>query len=304
MRTVAWSLVALLAGWAGTARAEEQTLVKVNGVPISKVDAVDRTWKQYGTTVLNQMADEILISQAADAAKLKADAKEVDARMKRIRDQFKDDATFKAKLEASGTSEAAIRAQLEDQVLREALVTKAKDLKVTDAEVKQAFDANKEKLATPDAVRIRHLLVGTEKEANDFLVAIRAGADFGKLASQVSQDAASKERGGDLGFISKGLVIPDIEKVAFGLKPGEVSGVIRTQLGFHIIKVEETRAAKPATFDEVKKDLKIAVMADKITKAWPAYLQELRDKAKYESAAAATASPAPAPAPKPKGKKK
>lgn len=273
----------LAAGLAIPAGAQDATLVTVNGVAIKRAAAVERTWKQYGTSVLNLMADEVLIRQAAESTKTKADGKEVDARLKRIREQFKDEATFKARLEASGTSLAELKAQLEDQVLREGLVTKAKDIKVTDAEVKEFFDANKEKLAQPESVRLRHILVGSEKEANDFLVAIKAGADFGKLASQVSLDSATKEKGGDLGFISKGLVIPEVEKVAFSLKPGEVSGVLKTQVGFHILKVEESKQAKAAAFDEVKKDLKTAMLADKITKAWPVYLQELRDKAKYES---------------------
>ena len=283
---------------------EAGVLVSVNGVPIKRGDAVERAWKQYGTTVLNQMADEILIKQAADAAKVKADPKEVEARLKRIRDQFKDEATFKARLEASGTSLDQLKAQIEDQVLRESLVTKAKELKVSDDEVKAAFDANKEKLAAPESVHLRHILVASEKEANDFLVAIKAGADFGKLASQVSQDAATKDKGGDIGFISKGLVIPDIEKAAFALKPGEVSNVIKTPLGYHIIKVEDVRASKPAVLKDVQGDLKAALMADKITKAWPGYLQELRDKAKYESPTAKAAAAAPAPAADKKAKKK
>lgn len=277
-----------------TALAQDASvLVTVNGTPIKRAEAVERAWKQYGTAVLNLMADDILVNQAAAARKVKADAKEVDARLKRIRDQFADEATFKSRLEASGTTLAALKAQIEDQVMREALVTKAKDLKVTDAEVKDFFEANKDKLASAESVHLRHILVAGEKEANDFLVAIKAGADFARLASQVSQDAATRERGGDLGFIAKGLVIPEIEKAAFALKAGEVSPVVKTQLGFHILKVDEVRAPKPAVFDAVKKDLKAAILADKISKAWPGFLQELRDKAKYESPAPAGAAAAP-----------
>jgi foldase protein PrsA len=259
-------------------------LAVVNGVPIKRVEMMDRAWKQYGPVVLNAAVDEILVRQAAQAAQVKADPKEVEARLSRIQSQFPDTATFSARLAASGTSLQDLRSQIEDQVLRETLVIKAKGLQVTDAELKSFFDANKEKLASSEAVRLRHLVVASEKEANDFLIAIRAGADFAKLAAQISLDNGTKDRGGDLGFISRGMLLPDLEKAAFALKAGEVAGPISTPQGVHVLKVEEVRSAKPAVFEEIKDALRKSMLADKISKAWPDYLQELRAKAKLEPA--------------------
>jgi parvulin-like peptidyl-prolyl isomerase len=258
-------------------------LVIVNGVSIKRSEAMDRAWKQYGDAVLNQLADEILVTQAAGALQLKADPKEVAARIQRIQGQFPDEATFKRRLEASGTGLAELRRQIEDQVLRESLVIKAKDIKVTAGEVKEYFDANKEKFATQKSVKLRSFTVADEKAAGDFMVALKAGADFAKLASQVSLDQATKAKGGDLGYIARGMLQPELEKTVFSLKPGELAGPVRLPNGFAIFKAEEFKSAKPAVFAEIAEDLKQALLADKISKAWPGYIQGLRDQAKYET---------------------
>lgn len=281
-------LLAALAVPAAAAPAPQtDLLVTVNGVPVRRSAVADQAFRQYGTAVLNQLVDDILVRQASESLKVKADDKEVEARLKRIQGQFKDEATFKERLAATGQSLENLRAQISEQVMREQLVIKAKQITVTDAEAKDFFEANKEKLATAEAIRLRHILVASEKEANDFLIAVRAGADFARLASQVSTDAGTKDKGGDLGFISKGMLQPDLEKVVFSLKPGEAGGPVRSAVGFHLFKAEELRAPKPAVFKDVQKDLKAALVADRIGKAWPDYLKELRDKAKIQPAQAA-----------------
>jgi parvulin-like peptidyl-prolyl isomerase len=258
-------------------------LAKVNGVSIKRAEAMDRAWKEYGTAVLNEMADEILVKQAAESLKIAVDPAVVDARLKRVQGQFKDEAAFQASLTGRGVTVADLRAQISTQVLRENLVIKAKALSATEDEAKQFFAANKEKLGATDALRLRAVVVGGEKEAVDFLAAIRAGADFAKMASQVSLDADSKANGGDLGFVTKGRLPAETEKQVFALKPGEVSGAIKSGAGYQIFKAEEFRAGKAAVYEEVGADLLRAILADKVTKAWPAYLDELRSKAKYEA---------------------
>ena len=267
--------------------ADPAVLVTVNGVPVRRSEVADRAFQQHGPAILQAMVDEILISQAAQAMKMKPDTKEVVARLKRIRSQFPDEATLQQRLAATGQSLEGVRSQLDEQVKREQMVVKAKGLSVGDAEMKDFFDANKERLGTPEAVRVRHIVVGTQKEANDFLVAVRAGADFARLASQVSLDNATKDKGGDLGFVSRGMLLPEIEKLVFSLKAGEASGPLQSAAGFHLFKAEEVRAATPAVFKNVQSDLKAALLADKITKAWPGFLQELRGKAKIEAPATA-----------------
>lgn len=258
-------------------------LATVNGVAIKRGEAMDRAWKQYGTAVLNEMADEVLVRQAAESLKVKADPAEVEARFKRVQGQFQDEKAFELSLANRGLSAADLRAQIAEQVLRETLLIKAKSLSASEAEAKEFFDANKDRLGAPAAIRLRHAMVASEKEAADFAAALRAGADFAKLASQVSLDDATKDRGGDLGFISKGMLQADMEGVVFALKPGEISSPVKSVNGYHVFKVDETRPAKAAVYADMKNDLLRALLADKVTKAWPGYLEELRAKAKYEA---------------------
>jgi foldase protein PrsA len=276
---------------------QDRSVVTVNGTPIKQQAVIERLWSAYGPATLDQMVQEELIRQEAAKQKVAPSKEEVERRMKLIRDRFADQAAFEDNLKKNGTTPDAVRKTIEEQVLREELVTKAKKIAVTDKDEKEYFDSNKDKLASPEAVHLHHLLVANEQQAKDLVVALRAGADFSKLAKELSLDAASKPNGGDLGFISKGILVPDIEKAAFTLKSGQISDPIPSNLGFHILKVSEKRSPEPADYKKIKADLKRALIAQKITQAWPDYLKELQATAKIESPAATAAAPT-APAPK------
>ncbi|MEI8192174.1 MAG: peptidylprolyl isomerase, partial [candidate division NC10 bacterium] len=199
--------------------------------------------------------------------------------LKRVKDQFKDDAAFNENLQKSSMTLENLRKQIQSQVDREALILSAMSLSVSTSEAKEFFDANKDKLGVQESVHVRHILVSDEQKAKDLLIAIRVGADFVRLAQEVSADTGLKERGGDLGFVSRGMLQADIEKVVFSLKPGEVSDVVKSPLGYHIFKAEERRETKPAVYAEVERDLLQALLAQKMNRAWPVYIKQLRDAA-------------------------
>jgi parvulin-like peptidyl-prolyl isomerase len=123
-------------------------------------------------------------------------------------------------------------------------------------------------------VRARHILIRVDKSASeetkkkarekaeDLLKRIRAGEDFAKLAGEFSEDPVTAEKGGDVGFFPKGRMVPEFEKVCFGLKPGEVSDVFETSYGFHIAKVEEKKPSATLPFDEVKGKVKTKLLDD------------------------------------------
>jgi foldase protein PrsA len=296
IRKTALAAAAALAATAVFAQ-QDRPVVTVNGTPIKQGTVIERLWNAYGPATLDQMVQEELIRQEAAKQKVSASKEEVDRRVKLIRDRFTDQAAYEANLKKSGATPDAVRKQIEEQVLREELVTKAKKIVVTEKDEKEYFDSNKDKLASPEAVHLHHLLVAGEQQAKDLVVALRAGADFGKLAKELSLDTASKPNGGDLGFISKGILVPEIEKAAFVMKAGDISDPIPSNLGFHILKVSEKRSPEPAEYKKIKADLKRALIAQKITQAWPDYMKELQAAARIETPASTAAAPA-APAPK------
>ncbi len=152
------------------------------------------------------------------------------------------------------------------------------DIKISDDEMKKFYDQNKDKFKTGDQIRASHILVKSEKEAQDVLAELKKGASFEELAKKYSKDA-SAAKGGDLGWFPKGAMVPAFEKAAFSLKEGEISGVVQTPFGFHIIKVTGKRPAGVRTFDEVKDQIKAALMPAKQQEA----LQQLQDNLKKDA---------------------
>jgi len=142
---------------------------------------------------------------------------------------------------------------LEAQVVAEAYVHKEVEPKITDAKIKERYDQLVSKFKSQDEVRARHILVKTEDEANDILKQLKGGADFAKLAEEKSKDTGSAKQGGDLGYFVHDAMVKAFADSAFSMKVGEVSSVpVKTEFGYHIIKVEDKRKSSPPPIAEVK----------------------------------------------------
>jgi peptidyl-prolyl cis-trans isomerase D len=137
---------------------------------------------------------------------------------------------------------------------------------VSDAQLLRAYEQNKDHYRTPDRVKTRHILLMTtgkppeeeakiKAKAEDLLKQVKAGGNFAELAKKNSEDPGSKDKGGDLDWVVKGQTVPEFEKALFALKPNEISGVVKTQYGFHIIQALEKQDAHLKTLDEVKAEL-------------------------------------------------
>lgn len=139
---------------------------------------------------------------------------------------------------------------------------------VPDNDIKTYYDEHTDEFKIPEMVRTRHILIKVDagaseeekqkakEKAEDILKKINSGEDFAKLASEFSDDTMTKPKGGDLGFISRGRLVEPFEDAAFALKPGEVSDIVETQFGYHIIKVEEKKDAGVEPYDSVKDTIK------------------------------------------------
>ncbi len=169
----------------------------------------------------------------------------------------------------------------------------AEKIVISDAELKSYYDANPDEFKTPQMIKARHILVKVDSAASEddkkkarekaemYLKKISDGEDFAKLASEASDDLGSKAKGGDLGFFSRGRMVKPFEDAAFSLNPGEVSGLVETQFGFHIIKVEEKKDSTVEAFDAVKEQLRQKMQQDRVRKE----VTEFIDKAMQDSKA-------------------
>lgn len=145
-----------------------------------------------------------------------------------------------------------IAAATKQIVIQEFLKQKVKEL-VTDDKLKAAYA---EKTKTPEEeVHARHILVKTEDEAKKIESKLKKGGDFEKIAKEESQDKSSGASGGDLGWFTADKMVPEFAKAAFALKKGEISSPVKSDFGWHIIKLEDRRKANPPTFDQMKEAL-------------------------------------------------
>ncbi len=197
---------------------------------------------------------------------------------------------------AAGTADTpkykARMAFLEAQALRNTYVEDELQAKITDDEIKARYEKDTAGYVGPEEVHARHILVKTEEEANAILKQLADGGDFEAIAKEKSEDPGSKPTGGDLGFFTKGQMVPEFEAEAFALKAGETSTKpVKTQFGYHIIKVEEHRTQPVPTLDQVREQVVQVVQRDKYQET----LAKMREAAKIEILTP-TDAPADAPA--------
>lgn len=121
----------------------------------------------------------------------------------------------------------------------------------TEADAKKYFEQNKTEFSTPESIKLHHILVENEKEAKDVLARLKKGEKFADLASQVSI-CPSKAKGGDLDWMPKGSLVPEIEEMAFKMKKGQIEGPVKSKFGYHILYLEDSKPAEEASFDQVK----------------------------------------------------
>ena len=163
------------------------------------------------------------------------------------------------------------------KALRDAYFNSTIKPSVTDEEVKAAYDKEASKVKVSERVRARHILVQTEKEAKEVLARLNKGEKFEDIAKQVSLDG-SKDYGGDLGYFSAEEMVPEFSKAAFSLKIGETSAPVKTDYGWHVIKVEDRKQGGAQPFDQVRAGIKAVLMRKKVQDT----VSDLRKQAKIE----------------------
>src|ERR1700756_1084645 len=164
-----------------------------------------------------------------------------------------------------------------NRLLMDSLLSVEGKAATTDEAMKKVYDDASKQIAGEQEVHARHILVETEDEAKAVEDELKKGADFAELAKKKSKDPGASD-GGDLGFFTKDQMVPEFANVAFSLEPGKISDPVKTQFGWHVIKVEEKRNRKPPDFEQVKGQIETYVTR----KAQAEYVAKLREAAKIE----------------------
>jgi peptidyl-prolyl cis-trans isomerase C len=170
-------------------------------------------------------------------------------------------------------------ARLEERMLEQEYLIRRIDKELDDKQLRAAYDRMVKETPAEEEVRARHILVSDEKAAIDVIGRLNKGEDFAAIAKQVSTDG-SAQAGGDLGYFTRERMVKPFSDAAFDMKPGTyTTRPVRTQFGFHVIRVEDKRAKKPPTFEEAEEEVRMAARRDLAE----SYVSTLREKSKIET---------------------
>lgn len=251
--------------------------------------------KRLRREAMDLMIEQELVRQAAVKQGIEVDAKEVDTAVGELRDLFDTPGAFDRRLEDEGFDEKTYRQYVEGMLKAKIYLDdiRIKAGTVSDEELEQYYRDNEYRLTFPEQVRVRHILLSWKPlgqpddraALREQMVAVqekaRAGEDFAELAGEYSDDSTRVD-GGDVGFFTRGKMVPAFEAMAFSLQPGEISDIVETPFGLHILKLEERKPASLLPLDEISEELRAHISEERMEKAVTEEYARLREQARIE----------------------
>ncbi len=251
---------------------------------------------QIYRSVLDRLVAFHLLAQESETLTISVDDAAVETQLEALRSDFPSDAAFETQLSTWGTTLEALHAEFR----RDLLVERVLESEVlpgidVDAEAAREFyEAHPAQFTKAGGARARHLLIGVSPTANDqeraeartrteqLLREARVGGDFAELARTHSQDSASAANGGDLGVVVRGQTVPDFETALFALEPGELSDVVESPFGFHVIQMVEREASQTLPFAEVSVQIRELLIEQERQAKTAAFIEKLKTKSDIE----------------------
>ena len=268
-------------GGGAYAYTNSQTVGSVNGDRITKSELYDTLSNVYGSVAVESLITKKVIEQEADKRDIKVKDSEINEEVDAYQTSYGGEEAFASALKENGLTLEDFKEDIEVNKKIEKLMQQ--DIKITEKEVKAYYEENKANYDQPEQVEVSHILVEDKEKANDLLNKVKAGEDFAKLAKENSTDPGSAENGGELGYISRGEMVEEFEKAAFALKDNEVSDLVKSKYGYHIIKKTGHKEAKESTYEESKKDAKEAALSEKIASESETWLEDLKKEYKIKN---------------------
>jgi len=256
--------------------------------------------KALEATIIDSLIVTRLLEKYADENNITISKEEVEERFNQIVETYPSIDDFENELEQKGITRELLKKELRDQILREKIfIEVTKDVSVSSEEIRKYYDENRETLfKVPEKIRVSHILVKFSDESDkeedtsdkvsreDALNKIKYiqeqlnnGEEFENLAEKYSDDKLSSENGGDIGYVSKGQLIEELEEVAFSLKVGEVSDIVETPYGFHILKVTDSQQEYIKDFEEVKDSVESYLENINKKEKWSNFIYNLMEEA-------------------------
>lgn len=309
------SFILLVSGTVQAQDAANPVVCKVNGKEITEKDIlneIDEMIKSAGrqvnpamlpqfkvtlyTRALENIQDKMLLKKVAEEKKIVVTPEDIDKQYALITKQIPSEEELKKALAANGLTPETLKERMKEQMIyQKVLSAEVKEATPTDDEVQKYYNDNKAKMKQEEQVKASHILIAVKAadsadvkaKAKEKLQGIRKDIIDKKItfadAAKQNSDCPSKERGGDLGTFGKGQMVAEFDKVAFTLKPAEISDVFETKFGYHIVQVNEHQEAKDLTLDETRDQIRARLLMESLQKAQEAYLVKLKTDAKIET---------------------
>ncbi|MBF8250451.1 MAG: PpiC-type peptidyl-prolyl cis-trans isomerase [Deltaproteobacteria bacterium] len=256
----------------------------------------DKRLAEIRKKVSDSLIEDLLLEQEAEKLGLKVSERDIDDAIEDVKKQNSlDDEGLKVALKKEGLTYEGYRAQIKKQIEKSRVIGQQVRSKVSVSEKDLAdyYEKNHRMFLKDEEVKISHILFvvpemasgaaieGIKKEAMDVLDMARSGKDFQELAKKNSEDSSAQE-GGSLGFFKRGQILPAFEEAAFSLKKGEISDLVRTTYGFHIIRVDDVKEALLEPFESVKEKIRSTVTSEMLEQRYKEWMDELKKSAIIE----------------------
>jgi foldase protein PrsA len=250
---------------------KDETVAKINGEAISKDDLYSEMVEQYGAATIDKIIGDKIVAAEAKKQKINITNSILNKEVEKLKASYGGEEAFKQGLESNNTTLAFLKQDLKNYLTIKQLLEP--QIEITEEEMKTYFDENKDSFAEAEQIKASHILVPDEKTANEVKQKLNDGGDFAELAKDYSTDESTKDSGGDLGYFSKGTMVSEFEDVAFGLAVDQVSKPVKTEFGYHIIKVEAKKKAKEANYNDSKEEIKETLVDQKIDSEYTTWLE-------------------------------
>ena len=260
--------------------AEDNIVARVNSEVITKDELYDYLVNENGRTALNYLIANKIVELEAKSQDIKVTDEDLQKEIDVIADQYGGQEAFEQYLKMYGYSLDDIKNNIEMNLNIMKLLEH--EITVEEDEMKAYFETNKERFDEKEQVKASHILLDSEDKAKEVRDKLQAGEDFAQMAKEYSADTSNNEQGGDLGYFVRGQMVPEFDEVAFSLEPGKISDPVKTDFGYHIIKVEDKKPAREATYEENKEEIEKILFEQKIPAAYNAWIQEKFDEYEIE----------------------
>jgi len=259
----------------------EESIASVEGEKITKDELYEVLVSSQGEQAVAALIDEKVIALEVKKKKIKISDEEIDKELETYIENAGGQEAFEATLEQNGITEAQLKENIVQCLSIRKLIEPRID--ITDEEIKAYFDENSAQFAQAESVEASHILVEDEATAKEVAKKITDGEDFAALAKEYSTDTSNADTGGELGFFPRGKMVPEFDEAAFSMKPDTISDPIKTDFGYHIIKLTDKKEAKEAVFEDHKEDIKEGLFEEKLQAQYVEWLDEVRADYKIEN---------------------